>query len=146
MEQRFTWQGEQYEPKSFDYLGKDYVFTNKIPSGENYWNEPVSLDTQGGYPPFKGLENFRFFYASQTGIPGPFRPRPIQPQTPLPSANGIAQQFHETQNLQYSTDNGLAPAAPFPNQGDPMVQQYNVMGGVAKENCGCGSAPIFPNM
>lgn len=145
MEQRFTYQGEQYEPRSFDYQGKSYVMDTRIPSGPNYWNEPTTFDTRGGYEPFKGLDNFHFFYASNTGIPGPFRPRPVKPQTDV-KPNGISQLFHETQNLQYSTEDGKSPQAPFPNHDDPLIRQYNIMGGIARENCGCGASPLFPNM
>lgn len=146
MEQRFTYQGEQYEQKDYSYPGKEYVLSGDLPPGENYWTQPVSFDTHDSYPPFKGLEDFRFFYASNTGIPGPFRPRPVRPQTPMFNANGVARLFHDTQELRYSTENGRAPKAPFPNQTEPLIQQYNVVGEAAKENCGCAGGGLFPNM
>lgn len=146
MEQRFTYEGQQYEQRSFDYPGKTYDMRKGLPGGENYWTMPSELDFNGEFQPFQGLREFHFFYASNTGIPGPYRPRPVQMQTPAFNANGLSKLFLDTQELQYSTENGRAPKAPFPNQTEPLIQQYNVVGEAAKENCGCGASPLLPGM
>ena len=149
MEQRFTWQGQQYEPRSFNYEGKNYMLNAKIPSGENKWSEQVPTDTYGGYPSDKGLQDFYHYYASNTGIPGPYRPRPVKTATPLFQANGVSQLFYDTQLLQYSTEDGQPPSAPIPNQGDKLIGQYEYgtfyspPGQSRKEKCGCGG-PLLP--
>lgn len=144
MEQRFTWQGEQFEPRSFDYKNKHYLLDSKLPLHSG-WTENVPTDVYNNYPPDQGLEDFHFFYASNTGIPGPYRPRPIQTSTPTFTANGVQQLFYDTQDLRYSTANGKPPAVPVPNFGDRLIDQYNYDNDVPrKENCGCGAGPLLP--
>lgn len=154
MEQRFTYQGQQYEIKDEHYKDKSYMLDSDIPHGENYWSEQVPTDTYGGYPSDKGLPDFHFFYASNTGIPGPYRPRPEMTSTPTFFANGLQGLFYDTQNLKYTTENGKAPLAPIPLIGDKMVDPFlhdgefysKALGRdfVRKEKCGCGAGPLLP--
>lgn len=144
MEQRFTWNGEQYEQKTFDYPDKHYDLNSNIPP-QSYWSNHVPTDTYDDYPPDKGLMDFHHYYACNSGIPGPFRPRPVKTSTPIFSANGLQQLFYETRDLKYTTENGQPPPAPVPNRGDPLVAQYNYDNDVPrKENCGCGAGPLLP--
>lgn len=146
MEQRFTFQGQQYEAHPQYYEQPNFVEPTQLPPNENIWTYKTEFDDFKEYPDNKGWEEFYYYYANQTGIPGPFRPRPVKMQTPAVNTNSVTALFEQTRNLKYSTENGEAPPAPFPNQGDPMTGMYNVVQDAAKENCGCGGAtPFLPH-
>lgn len=144
MEQRFTVQGDQYKEHPDTYPNRRYILDSTIPSGENQWNQNVPTDNYNeGYSANQGLDNFHFYYASNTGIPGAYRPRPVKTQTPLFHANGLQQLFYDTQNLQYSTQDGKQPPIPVPYANDPVFESFEIMDGIT-EYCGCGGGPLLP--
>lgn len=151
MEQRFTYQGEQYNRQPQDMMEKPYILNSSIPAGENKWSEQIQTDTTYGFPADEGLDAFHHFYASNTCIPGPYRPRPAKTMSPLFNANGVNQLFHSTRELQYTTLDGRPPPAPVPFAGERLFDQYNVIGSKAggvggrTERCGCaGGGPVLP--
>lgn len=144
MEQRFTYQGQQYISHPEQYPGRKYNMESIVPSYKNKWSELTPTDIQmNNVSDNKGLENFHYYYASNTGIPGAFRPRPSKQQT-TSQVNGMQQLFYDTQNLQYSTDDGKAPPIPIAFSNDHMFQQYDVIGN-KKEKCGCGG-PVLTGL
>ena len=98
-----------------------------------------SNQSYGGYDPNAGLAAFQNFYAQQTSIPGPLRPRPRPVSTPLFYANGLEMLHRDTENLPY-----LDPSKPSVGV-EPLVDQkimaYDLWGG-KKERCGCGGVKI----
>ncbi len=144
----FSYQGEQFLPDKDEYADKYYHTNSRIPPGENEWSESVPVDFHDTPDPNKGLNAFHHFYASNTCIPGPYRPRPMRTQTPMFNANGVHALFHSTQDLPYSTENGKAPPIPFPLENDSIAREFNVVGRgdgdpMKKEKCGCGG-PMLP--
>lgn len=141
----FTFQGEQFQPDPDSYNGKMFAVNSNIPTGENDW----SVSGFAGEDPNKGLDVFHTYYASNTGIPGPYRPRPEKQYTPMFNANGVQALFHTTQDLPYSTEDGKAPPTPFPLENDSIARQFNVVGKgdspMKKEKCGCGGGPLLPS-
>lgn len=147
MEQRFTYQGEQYEERHEAYPGRRYIINSDIPPGENKWSEQTATDSEFlHYTKDQGLDNFHHYYASNTGIPGPFRPRPKRTITPVFEANGIQQLFADTRLIQYSTEDGKSPPIPLSLANEPLIEQYNLAArDVRKENCGCtGELGVLP--
>lgn len=146
MEQNFSFQGQQYQQKTERYPGKRYVMNTILPPGENQWTEPTPTDQHGlGFSANQGLEKFHHYYAMNTGIPGPYRPRPMkETETPAMKYNGVQQLFYDTQNVQYCSEDGKALPIPMPLAGDPIFEQYDVIGD-KKENCGCsGGGGMLP--
>ena len=144
MEQRFAYQGEQYQQHHESYPGRTYIMNSDIPPGENKWSEQTLTDTQFlNYGRAQGLDDFHHYYASNTGIPGPYRPRPKTTITPVFQAKGLNQLFADTRDIKYSTEDGKAPTIPLPLANDPLIEQYNLAArDVRKESCGCGSGPL----
>lgn len=122
------------------------MLDSDIPPGANKWSEETLTDSQFlHYKKDQGLDDFHHYYASNTGIPGAFRPRPTTTVTPIFEANGIQQLFADTQLIKYSTENGEAPPIEIPLANEPLIQQYNLSArDVKKENCGCtgGVGPL----
>lgn len=146
MEQRFTYQGEQYEQHPREaYPGRRYIIDSDIPPGENKWSEHTVTDSQFlHYNKEQGLDNFHHYYASNTGIPGPFRPRPKTILSPVFRADGIQGLFADTRLIKYSTEDGKPPPIPLPLANDELIEQYNLAArDVRKESCGCGGPPLF---
>ena len=142
MEQRFNKSGDQYTQDIVS--DKQYFLDSSIPSGENIWTQTTKVKKQLLYDENKGLEDFHNYYASNSGVSGYYRPRPKQIQVKERKLNGIHQLFNDTQNINYSTDDGKCPDIDFPNSNDAIIQQFNVMNGNdKKENCGCGGAPLL---
>ena len=81
------------------------------------------------------------YYASNTGIPGPYRPRPSPTQTPTFEANGLNNLFHSTQSMRYATRSGKPFPETIPLQ-DEVINKYNILGG-RQEKCGCGGMPLL---
>ena len=135
-----SYPGEFYPP---------FPATDEIPKTRNYWNveTPTDVDYRHRKPITEGLDDFAYFYASNTCIPGPYRPRPV----PINKTNADPQdfqlQFTKNQNLPYTTANGLAPTPLNPYRGDAIIGQYYITDdtlgdGIYKENCGCGAVKL----
>jgi len=89
----------------------------------------------GGYDPNEGLANFQNYYARQSGIPGPFRPRPGMLHTPVFTGRGLEGLHRVTENLPYYS--GVAAPGYVPLTNDEIIGTYD-LGKSKKENCGCG--------
>jgi hypothetical protein len=121
----------------------------QIPAEQSYWNveTPTDVKYRDEHPQVDGLNQFHYFYAANTCIPGPYRPRPVPINRENIGPQGLQLQFAQTQNLRYTTPDGLAPAPANIYRGDAMINQYYITDdtigdGIRKENCGCGAVKL----
>jgi hypothetical protein len=137
--------GEYYYDKAaVDYPKRTYTINQEL-TDEQLWGKQHPLDVKYGYDPEEGLKEFMHFFASETSIPGPFRPRPVKQESPSPM--NLTQQFKETQQLNYY--NGEAPDLQPPFLDDPVLRDYIITADLAAgervERCGCGASPLIWN-
>jgi hypothetical protein len=156
MQNSFIYQGQQYDDQVWrnNYPGMltDLKMEKVPPMGNNAWTQQTLMDPTGMYDPEFGLKEFRYYYASNTGIPGPYRPRPIKQSTPAAElmtgyGAGVHALFLQTEDLPHATADGKAQQAPFPLSEDKLIQEYNLVPmthpDMAKEKCGCGGPMLM---